>query len=784
MKLANRHIIRRLFLDVNYQGNGWTSQWVNELREHLCQEVLPALSEHLDQTLPSRTYFRIKQMDIHLNIDLRSNWKTQLKSGLLKEFIQAYSKLIASSELIQSVPASKARLESPFAAYSSSLKKAEGVQKMSLQDVEWQRFIFYLENGYLPWWSERPTQQKWEEELIESLEKSQQVKWEELITVLKNSYSRDRFLIQFSDRFQLKLSELLFLQRPESIAPEVKNWLHTHIISISQRNRYSIWECLWLTSLHLDEANPSFWHVVKKILREERKMNSRSADFTSFDKQDYNGGAERRFSGKAEPFLKRDSQKSEQNQEDGFSTGEQRLIFPSFNGKLEQKEKKTDFGRLEKRAGLEDNVSKKISAYEKKDTPLPKSNEEYLLKIDKADRMRLDDQEEDISEKQRRNPKQTESKEDYPVLNKSPTSTSQFHKPLQPDQETIGNENVLERKEKKQLSRQENEEETNTDFDKVEQKSHSASENERIPYVDSNKQQIQQADEQQIQQADKQEDQQEIREELSSPTGQTPDTRRRSQGEEVSDFSSLEESEQSDHLSAPEMGADVLLPRTDIPIGETEILHISDQQVTSHTEMEWGKDPALNDAVEMPLHKPLNYDSGSSFPAEGLEVPFAGLVLLNPFLQTFFSNLNLLEGKDFKTHMERQRAVQLLAYLASGQEQLPEYKLMICKILCGWPLHTPPGPFAALTKTEKDESESLLRAVLEHWVQLKGTTPDQLAISFLNRTGKLKRLDKQSWQLDIYPASFDVLLEVLPWSFSLIRLSWMTGMMYTNWKVI
>jgi hypothetical protein len=165
---------------------------------------------------------------------------------------------------------------------------------------------------------------------------------------------------------------------------------------------------------------------------------------------------------------------------------------------------------------------------------------------------------------------------------------------------------------------------------------------------------------------------------------------------------------------------------------------------------------------------------------EGIYVSQAGLILLHPFLQYFFDELGLLEKKQFKDAEARQTAVHLLHYLATGKEQPMEYEMLMEKYLCGSYIHESIERFIVLTDAMKQECEQLLQAVIGHWKALRSTSPDGLREGFLQRKGKLIVAERD--QLVVEMQSFDVLLENLPWNYSIISLPWLNKELYVDWQ--
>ena len=158
----------------------------------------------------------------------------------------------------------------------------------------------------------------------------------------------------------------------------------------------------------------------------------------------------------------------------------------------------------------------------------------------------------------------------------------------------------------------------------------------------------------------------------------------------------------------------------------------------------------------------------------------AGLILLHPFLEKFFSHLQLLDDNgDFRSGTASQ-AIQLLQYLSSGKDDEPEFKMILNKILCGVPVQFPTGKIE-ITPDEKEACEELLRAVINHWSALKNTSPAALQNMFLHREGKLEFKD-EVWHLKVEQRTEDILLERLPWSISRIKTPWMKNWLLTEWN--
>jgi len=163
---------------------------------------------------------------------------------------------------------------------------------------------------------------------------------------------------------------------------------------------------------------------------------------------------------------------------------------------------------------------------------------------------------------------------------------------------------------------------------------------------------------------------------------------------------------------------------------------------------------------------------------EGIYISNAGLVVVAAFLPALFNVLKI--NGNGKIHTP-EYAVCLLNYLATGNEEMQEFELVLPKLLCGVPLETVIDPTSfTLSKEAKQEVENVLSSVIEHWTVLKNTSVQGLREAFLQREGKLSEKGAD-WTLQVEQKSYDMLLQQLPWNMSMIKLPWMSAMLTTEW---
>ena len=171
----------------------------------------------------------------------------------------------------------------------------------------------------------------------------------------------------------------------------------------------------------------------------------------------------------------------------------------------------------------------------------------------------------------------------------------------------------------------------------------------------------------------------------------------------------------------------------------------------------------------------------TTFNEDGQYVTLAGLVLIYPFLQMFFQALTLLNDQnEFISETHREQAVQWLFYLGTGHTDCPENELTLCKILCDMPSNQPVNRWLVSTEQQKEEAESLLKALIGHWNALKNTSPDGLRQGFIHRSGHLSK-KSDYWQLNVERLGQDILFDQLPWGFSVVKLPWMQERLMVEW---
>ena len=166
---------------------------------------------------------------------------------------------------------------------------------------------------------------------------------------------------------------------------------------------------------------------------------------------------------------------------------------------------------------------------------------------------------------------------------------------------------------------------------------------------------------------------------------------------------------------------------------------------------------------------------------EDIYIANAGLVLVSPYLPQLFRMLDLTDGTKFKDERAAERAIHLLQFTVNESCDSPEFLLALNKILCGFVTGVPIIRGIELLAKEKETVEGMLTAIIKTWTIIGNTSVQGLRESFLQRGGRLQ-LKGGNWHLKVEQKGIDVLIDRIPWSFSIIKHPWMERPIYVEWR--
>jgi len=214
------------------------------------------------------------------------------------------------------------------------------------------------------------------------------------------------------------------------------------------------------------------------------------------------------------------------------------------------------------------------------------------------------------------------------------------------------------------------------------------------------------------------------------------------------------------------LGKEEILP-------ESELLKSQEKATEKHIE------PAEQENQEQETRN-KKHIIGSTNPDETIYITNAGLVLLYPFLPTLFANLSLIEENAWKDETSKQKAVVATQFMVTAKDESEEFDLVLKKIFCGIGIEEVVPTTILPDEETKTECDVLLMQVIKHWDVLKNTSIAGLREGFLQRRGKLSRVD-DGWLLQVEQKAIDILLNQLPWGIGIIKLPWMNEMLVVEW---
>lgn len=164
---------------------------------------------------------------------------------------------------------------------------------------------------------------------------------------------------------------------------------------------------------------------------------------------------------------------------------------------------------------------------------------------------------------------------------------------------------------------------------------------------------------------------------------------------------------------------------------------------------------------------------------DGQYVAHAGLILIHPFIRTFFEHCGLLDPKTQQL-LDPERGAHLLHYIATGRTNAPEYDMVFEKFLCHIPAQQPISRHIKLSRKHKAQAKNVIESVRHNWSPMKNSSAALLQNEFFRRPGKLVVTD-YDYTLTVERKTQDILLDKLAWGLGLVKLPWKEKFVYVNW---
>ncbi|WP_294201333.1 contractile injection system tape measure protein [uncultured Chryseobacterium sp.] len=168
-----------------------------------------------------------------------------------------------------------------------------------------------------------------------------------------------------------------------------------------------------------------------------------------------------------------------------------------------------------------------------------------------------------------------------------------------------------------------------------------------------------------------------------------------------------------------------------------------------------------------------------AIPEDGQYMLHAGLILIHPFIKTFFEHCDLLDPKTLQL-LDPELGAHLLHYIATGKTNAPECDMVFEKFLCNIPVHQPISRHVKLSRKHKIQAKNVIESVQHNWSPMKNSSIGLLQNEFFQRPGKLVVTD-YDYTLTVERKTQDILLDKLAWGIGLVKLPWKEKFMYVNW---
>jgi len=172
--------------------------------------------------------------------------------------------------------------------------------------------------------------------------------------------------------------------------------------------------------------------------------------------------------------------------------------------------------------------------------------------------------------------------------------------------------------------------------------------------------------------------------------------------------------------------------------------------------------------------------TGADLVGAAFSVSNAGIVIAQSFFETLFERLGLLNDGEFSSEAEKQKAIHFLQYLATGEKISNENDLILNKVLCGYPINEPAETPIDFEESETELIDSLIKAMISYWPAIGDSSIAGVRETFLLRDGTLTEKEDR-WELRIRRKTLDVLVDQIPWSFSVIYFKWMNKPIFVTW---
>lgn len=169
--------------------------------------------------------------------------------------------------------------------------------------------------------------------------------------------------------------------------------------------------------------------------------------------------------------------------------------------------------------------------------------------------------------------------------------------------------------------------------------------------------------------------------------------------------------------------------------------------------------------------------------AKNLGTIDSGIVLISPYLPALLERVGCVEKGKFISEEAKRKAVAVLKFATFGTYKEPPENAAVMNLLCDLPASPviSAEDLPELSQSEKDLVESLLQALIANWKAVGHMSTDGLRGTYFVRSGKLNT-EGATDGLTVENKTYDILLEKLPWGYSMIKHPWMKKVLNVKWR--
>ena len=146
-------------------------------------------------------------------------------------------------------------------------------------------------------------------------------------------------------------------------------------------------------------------------------------------------------------------------------------------------------------------------------------------------------------------------------------------------------------------------------------------------------------------------------------------------------------------------------------------------------------------------------------------------------------SVKTIEKGAFANENSQHKALAVLTYAAFGNYAEPPKDAAVMNLLCNLPV-TPvlyADELPKVSDSEKELVDSLLQAVVANWKAVGHMSPDGLRGTYFVRNGTVETSGMTD-MLTVETKTYDILLDKLPWGYSMIKHPWMKKVLNVKWR--